>query len=74
MTLRLVVVYDCPTRMVAEYHLSDGRIFFCDFLRGKWFTEFNTAEATEAHIMPVRESPDLVWDGERLIVVEGTKG
>ena len=65
--LKLTVIYFCPHRLVSEYHTNDGRIFFCEF-PSKWFKDFNTTEATEVYIQPILKEPDLIWDGEKLIV------
>ena len=70
--LRLAGIYFCPGRMVAEYHLSNGQILFCEPLNmgpGKWFKEFNTAEAEEMHRFSTEGPPGLVYEDGKMEVV-----
>ena len=71
---RLRALYFCQTRIVAEYHLSNGQVLFCEPLASpvaKWFEDFNTVDALETHSFPYKEMPDLVYEGGKLTAVSG---
>lgn len=68
--LWLKFLHACPGRMIAEFHQSDGKVYFCDFMRANWFKEFNREEATDSTEFPDRVEPDLVYEDGILKVVK----